>query len=287
MPSICTHLIIAEDALDALPVGRDRALLESQREAYFLGSLAPDLPYFGIFDGYRGLPLGSVLSPVSHTLEARLLAWLGWSMPEKEGWAGRLHGLGTVERLKAWRDWARPRHSAFYALVMGMLTHLAADEVLHPKVNADAGGTGSAEQMRRHREIEINLDLTLLRSRGVAVESLDYSSLLQLYLGPVDRRGEYLSPSMKHAWCQATRGGEAQELRRPELDAWSRGFAGAMRLLQHSLSPMQQEKRNFLAKGEERWRTFFARELYLSAHVPRAGRAAQAMLQMASTAAGV
>jgi hypothetical protein len=52
-----------------------------------------------------------------------------------------------------------------------------------------------------------------------------------------------------------------------------------MRQLHHPLSPMQQEKRRFLAKGEEQWRTFFAREHYLSAHVPRAIRAAQRQLQ--------
>jgi hypothetical protein len=161
-----------------------------------------------------------------------------------------------------------------------MLTHLAADEVLHPKVVADSGGTESAESLRRHRELEINLDLTLLRGRGVAVESMDYAGLLEIYLGPVDRRGEYLSPSMKHAWVQASQAcGDQPCLTRAELDAWSRGFAGAMRLLHHSLSPMQQEKRRFLGRGEERWRTFFAREHYLSAHVPRAIRAAQRQLQ--------
>jgi hypothetical protein len=286
MPSICTHLLIAEDALEALPPGPDRTLLESQRPAYFLGCLAPDLPYFDIFDRYRGLPLGAVLSPVTHTLEAKLLAWLGWSMPEHNGWAGRLHGLGTLKMLRAWAAWARPRHSALSAMLTGMLTHLAADEVLHPKIVADSGGTESAESLRKHRELEINLDLTLLRQRGVAIESMDYAGLLGIYLGPVDRRGEYLSPSLKHNWILASQACDAwPSLTRGEVDAWSRGFAGAMRLLHHSLSPMQQEKRRFLAKGEERWRTHFAREAYLSAHVPRAIRAAQRQLQGTGVAA--
>jgi hypothetical protein len=280
MPSICTHLLIAEDALEALPPGPDRSLLESQRELYFLGALAPDLPYFNIFAHYRGLPLGAVLSTVSHTLESKMLAWLGWAMPEQDGWAGRFHGLGTLKLLRSWLAWARPRHPGLSVLLLGMLTHLAADEVLHPKVNADSGGTEDAEAMRRHRELEINLDLTLLRSRGVAVESMDYSGLVELYLGSVDRRGEYMSPGLKHAWIQASlSGGQGEALSRAELDQWSRGFAGAMRLLGHALSPMQQQKRVFLNKGEEKWRTFFARERYLSAHVPRASRAAQALLR--------
>lgn len=280
MPSICTHLIIAEDALDALAVGPTRELLERHRQAYFLGALAPDLPYFDIFAGYRGIPLGAVLSPVSHTLEDRMKGWLGWAMPEHDGWALGFHAVGTHRLFEAWALKARGRHSALQALLLGALTHWAADEVLHPKINQDSSGAMDAESLRKHRELEINLDLTLLRQRGVAVESMDYAGLLELYLGRVDQRGEYLSPAMKHAWVAVTEGAEGQPaLKRHELDAWSRGFAGAMRLLHHPLSPMQQEKRRFLAKGEEKWRTFFARELYLSAHVPRAVAAARALLE--------
>lgn len=286
MPSICTHLLIAEDALDALAIGPTRELLERHRHAYFLGALAPDLPYFDIFASYRGIPLGAVLSPVSHTLEDRMKGWLGWAMPEHEGWALRFHGVGTLKLLGDWVDEAQRRHTALYAMVLGMLTHVAVDEVLHPKVNEDSSGDLDAVSLRRHRELEINLDLCLLRQRGVAVESMDYAGFLEIYLGRVDRRGEYLSPALKHAWVGANEAclGRAP-LNRHDLDAWSRGFAGAMRLLHHPLSPMQQEKRRFLQRGEERWRSFFARELYFSAHVPRASRAAQSILLNASARA--
>lgn len=285
MPSICTHLLIAEDALDALAIGPTRELLERNRNAYFLGALAPDLPYFDIFASYRGIPLGAVLSPVSHTLEDRMKGWLGWAMPEHEGWALRFHGVGTLKLFSAWTAQARERHTALYAMLLGMLTHVAADEVLHPKINQDSSGGHDAESLRKHRELEINLDLTLLRQRGVAVESMDYAGLLEIYLGRVDQRGEYLSPAMKHAWVGLSEGEGQPALKRYELDAWSRGFASAMRLLHHPLSPMQQEKRRFLAKGEERWRTHFAREAYLSAHVPRAVRTAGAWLQQSIRAA--
>jgi len=282
VPSIFTHLVIAQDALEAQPQGPGRALLEANSRAYYLGALSPDLPYFDIFHNYRGLPLGAVLGPVTHTVEARVLAWLGWSMPEQDGWALRLHSVGAPAVLSAWARHALRKPGALAALCSGMLTHCAADEVLHPKVNADSGDGSTAESLRRHRELEINLDYVLLRSRGVSVESLNLGGFLETSLGRVDQTGEYLSPSLKHAWVEASAacdGGHA--IRRGELDAWSRGFAGAMRLLEHALSPMQQQKRRFNAGGEERWRTFFARERYLSSHVPRAVRAAEVELAKA------
>jgi hypothetical protein len=279
MPSIFTHLVIAQDALEAQPTGPGRDLLEANSRAYFLGALGPDLPYFDIFHHYRGLPLGAVLGPVTHTLEARVLAWLGWSMPEQDGWALRLHSVGAPAILSAWAGHALRRPGPWAALALGMLTHCAADEVLHPKVNADSGGDATAESLRRHRELEINLDYVLLRSRGVAVETLNLGGLLEVCLGRVDQTNEYLSPSLKHAWVETSAACDgAMGMRRGELDAWSRGFAGAMRLLEHPLSPMQQQKRRFNAGAEERWRTFFARERYLSSHVPRAARAAEAEL---------
>jgi hypothetical protein len=282
VPSIFTHLVIAQDALEAQPPGPGRDLLEANSRAYFLGALCPDLPYFDIFHTYRGLPLGAVLGPVTHTVEARVLAWLGWSMPEQDGWALRLHSVGAPAILAAWARHALRRPGPFAALCAGMLTHCAADEVLHPKVNADSGGSVTAESLRRHRELEINLDYVLLRSRGVAVESLSLGGFLEASLGRVDQTGGYLAPSLKHAWIEASAACDGERaVRRGELDAWSRGFAGAMRLLEHPLSPMQQQKRRFSAGGEERWRTFFARERYLSSHVPRAARAAEAELAKA------
>lgn len=279
MPSLFTHLLIAEDALEALPVGRRRRHLEQHRQAYFLGALAPDLPYFDIFHSYRGLPFGPVLGPVTQSLESRVLNWLGWTLPEQSGFAQRMHGVNTHRTLQGWSLWAGARHPVLQALVAGMVTHVAADEVLHPKVNADSGDEHSLEGLRRHREIEVNLDMLLLRSRGVAVEQLQFSGLLESYLGRVDQRGEYLGPALKHQWVEASAVCDgALALGRGDLDAWSRGFARAMQLLDHRLSPMDQQRRQFLARGEEQWRTFFARERYFSSHVPRASRTAQQRL---------
>jgi hypothetical protein len=237
-----------------------------------------------MFQNYRGVPLGGVLGPVlgpvTHTLEARVLAWLGWSMPERDGWGLRLHSVAAPAVLGAWVRHALRRPGALAAFTAGMLTHCAADEVLHPKVNADSGDGATAESMRLHRELEINLDYVLLRSRAKSVESLNLGGLLESYLGRVEQTGEYHSPALKHAWVEASAACDAHApVRRGELDSWSRGFAGAMRLLEHPLSPVAQQKRRFVAGGEERWRTFFARERYLASHVPRAVHSAAAAIE--------
>jgi hypothetical protein len=271
MPSVFTHLLIAEDALESLPLGPTRELLESHRKAYFAGCLGPDLPYFDIFHRYRGLPLGAFLSPVTHTVEKQVLGWLGWSQPSRQGWAQRLHGLGALDQIRAWQAWAGGRHPALSAFLHGMAMHVCADEVLHPKVVADGGDCATLEGSRRHRDIEIALDLVLLRQRGVALESLRLCGLVETFLGTVDRRGEYLSPALKTAWFGASAAaGDAEPLRRGEIDAWSLGFAGAMRLLENRLSPLQQHLDAFRKGKEELWRTHLVRERYLSAHVPRA-----------------
>jgi len=280
MPSLFTHLILAEDLLESLPVGAGRHLLQAHREAYYLGALAPDLPYFDIFHRWKGLPLGHVIGPVTHAMETRVAAWLGWSLPAADGWAERLHSAGTLAVLRAWAAWARPHHGPLFAMVCGMLTHVAADEALHPKVNQDSGASPeSAEGLRRHRQLEINLDYVLLRSRGVGLEGLKLEGLLELYLGRVGQNNEFLDASLKAAWVEASQAcGDPAPLGRGGLDGWSRGFSGAMRMLSHRLSPMEQQRQQFLRKGEEQWRTFFAREKYLSSHVPRAGRLGEALL---------
>ncbi len=279
MPSLFTHWIVAQDALESLPAGPGREAIERHAAAYYLGALGPDLPYFDIFHAYRGLPLGPVVGPVTHTLEARVFAWLGWSLPRQDGWALRLHSPDARAQVETWLRAAVGRHPPLAGLLAGMLTHCCADEVLHPFVDLDAGAASTAATLRTHRELEINLDFVLLRARGVAVESLNLGGILEVYLGRVDSGGEYLGAALKRAWIEASEAAEpAAPLRRGEVDAWSRGFAGAMRLLEHPLSPVQRERRRFVAGGEERWRTFFARGRYLSSHVPRAVRAAQGAL---------
>lgn len=271
MPSIFTHLIVAQDALRSLPPGGLRGALEADSKAYYLGCLAPDLPYFSQFQAWRGLPLGSLLSPVTRHLEESLGAWLGWSLPQSEGWSLRLHDAGTLDLLRGWNAWSACRPGPLGAFSAGMLVHAKSDEALHPAVIELARDYGDLEGHRRHRELEISLDLVLLRSRGVALEGLELGGLLETFVGRVDQRGEHLGPALKRDWVAASQACEGEAaLRRGQLDGWSRGFSAAMRLLGHPFSPMRRQQRAFLGGAEQHWRTRLARERFLAAHLPRA-----------------
>jgi hypothetical protein len=132
---------------------------------------------------------------------------------------------------------------------------------------------GDLEGHRRHRELEISLDLVLLRSRGVALEGLELGGLLETFVGRVDQRGEHLSPALKRAWLDASLACEGQaSLKRGQVDGWSRGFSSAMRLLGHPFSPMRRQHKAFLGGAEQHWRTLLARERFLASHLPRAAR---------------
>jgi hypothetical protein len=139
---------------------------------------------------------------------------------------------------------------------------------------------GDLEGHRRHRELEISLDLVLLRSRGVALEGLELGGLLETFVGRVDQRGEHLSPALKRDWQAASLACEGLlALRRGQVDRWSRGFSSAMRLLSHPFSPMRRQHKAFLAGAEQHWRTLLARERFLANHLPRAARQAELTLR--------
>ena len=269
MPSLFTHLLIAEKARSQVKTPLLQGVIAEHLEAYYLGALAPDLPYFDVFHSYRGMPLGTFLSPLSHSVEERVMAWMGWSLPNHEGWAMRFHTMGSGKILRNWARHAQRQHPPLLALLAGMATHVAADVTLHPKINADSGDQNTAEGQRSHRTLEINLDYILLRAKGLAVEGLSPAGLMESYLGRPNRQGDFLSPLQKATWVETSRACDPDPILRPQLDRWSHGFAGAMKWLDHRFSPVEQQRRSFLAGGEEQWRTFFARERYLSSHVPR------------------
>jgi hypothetical protein len=166
------------------------------------------------------------------------------------------------------------------AFTAGLMVHACADEALHPAVIEVARDHGDLEGHRRHRELEISLDLVLLRSRGVALEGLELGGLLESFVGRVDQRGEHLSPTLKRDWVSASVACEgANGLRRGQVDGWSRGFSGAMRLLNHAFSPMRRQHQALLAGAEQHWRTLLARERFLASHLPRAARQGELALR--------
>ena len=157
MPASIAHMLIAEQARDRLLTDSDQEIVKFAKNVlgkhpqYMrLGSLGPDLPYFGL----RSLknphkPLGV------------------------DQWSYQLHSknpnvfpLQMIELV--WResnprkDWEEGDNCKF-AFLCGFLTHVAADQIIHPLVNFIAGRYSHSHEAREdHRICEMHQDLYVL-----------------------------------------------------------------------------------------------------------------------------
>lgn len=276
MPSIFSHFMIAEAALRRLPEPLADALRNHSR-AYYLGSVAPDFPYFQVMMGYRGLAMNSQAAALTHHLEETLLHWVG-GQPGGEGgaWAGRFHDRAARALLQAWMDQVpeeatgSQRGAGVAAFLLGMLSHVAADESMHPAVEADSGDQNSFEGRTRHRQIETELDFRLLCLRqhpGLVAYPAD---LAARWVGhPGDAAGFF--PGWLAQGLATCSGMPARDWER-----WVAGFRRALALLDHPMSPMMAAQREARDKGWQR-----EGDAYLEWHVPAAEKAAARALASA------
>jgi len=265
MPSIFSHFMIAEAALERLPAPLAGALRNHGRP-YYLGSVAPDFPYFQVLMGYRGLAMNSQASAITHHLEETLLHWVG-GLPKSGGgsWAGHLHGPSARGLLQGWMDQVPEeadgslRSAGVAAFLMGMLSHVAADESLHPAVEADSGDQMSFEGRSKHRQIETELDFRLLCQRQHPGLDAYPADLAARWVGhPGDAAGFF------PAWLAQ---GLAQSSGIPAQtwEAWAAGFRRGLSLLDHPMSPMVAAQRGAMQSGWQR-----EGDAYLEQHVPAA-----------------
>jgi|GEM_PF-6898316 hypothetical protein len=126
MPALLLHLTVADqigdDSGNPLLAGLLGASIRSQREAYLLGSILPDLPYHGAFWRQCGRHLMKMRyrdCPWGDLLHARGSADLALGM------LGYLHRSVLSES----------HRRSVIALLAGYLTHYAMDTVIHPEIN--------------------------------------------------------------------------------------------------------------------------------------------------------
>ena len=189
MPASIAHMLIAREARKRLLTDGNPKVAEFAADVlgkhphYMeLGSLGPDLPYFG----WRSLLDSNKPRGVDH-------------------WSYQLHSkcpnvfpLQMIELV--WResdptktDW-EDHDKCKLSFLCGYLTHMAADQVIHPLVNVIAGGPYDERQdvRTRHRDCEIHQDLYLLSRQNRK---------------PLTR-SQFTSESF-NSWCN------------PKLDGWS------------------------------------------------------------------
>jgi len=157
MPASIAHMLIAAQARNKLLTDNDQDVvkfatdvLDKHPEYMSLGSLGPDLPYF------RPSSLWDPNKPIG-----------------VDQWSYQLHSktpnifpLQMIELV--WResnprsDWVEGDNCKF-AFLCGFLTHVAADQIIHPLVNFIAGRYSHSRDARtEHRTCEIHQDLYVL-----------------------------------------------------------------------------------------------------------------------------
>lgn len=160
MPASIAHMLFSRKTREALGKEKDpelkkfSAFLEKHKYYMELGSLGPDLPYYGsLAKGALDLLLDRSDKPLG-----------------VDGWSYQLHSRNpNIFPLKmvevAWREagktWDEPDEKKF-AFICGFLTHMAADQIIHPVVNDIAGPyyKGGANR-EKHREVEVYQDVVL------------------------------------------------------------------------------------------------------------------------------
>ncbi|MCX5910360.1 MAG: zinc dependent phospholipase C family protein, partial [Deltaproteobacteria bacterium] len=166
MPANIAHLLICNKAVKVLQDGGGyetfiNILDADEHKPYFnLGSIGPDLSYYGSnWEGLKSLFFDQSDKPLG-----------------VDGWSYLLHSrqpnqfpLTLIEL--AWKDthWEQQEWEGVdfdkFAFACGYLSHMAADQIIHPRVNEIAGPYyRKGENRRIHRECEIYQDVGLFHT---------------------------------------------------------------------------------------------------------------------------
>lgn len=186
MPASIAHLLICNKAVKVLQDGGEyeefiNILDSDERKPYLnLGSIGPDLSYYGSqWEGMRNLLLEHSDKPLG-----------------VDGWSYLLHSRNpnqfplTLIEL-TWKDtrWETEEWEGNdldkFAFACGYLSHMAADQIIHPLVNHIAGPYYRRGENRRiHRECEIYQDVGLFYSLYPDEDFMEKSFHLWVDLNP-------------------------------------------------------------------------------------------------------
>ncbi len=158
MPASIAHMLIAQQTRDCLLKDNDKKLAEfatdvlAKHSHYMeLGSLGPDLPYFGLkslFNPHKPMKVDQW----SYQLHSRSPNVFPLQMIE-------LLWRENDPRVEEWKESDKCK----LAFICGYLTHVAADQVIHPLVNFIAGPYYHSHEARvEHRTCEVHQDVYLL-----------------------------------------------------------------------------------------------------------------------------
>jgi len=186
MPANIAHLLICNKAVKALEDGGDyeefiRILDSDECKPYLnLGSIGPDLSYYGSqWEGLKNLLFEQSDKPLGVD---------GWSylLHSKEPNQFPLTLIEVTWKDTRWEELEWKDEDPFkFAFACGFLSHMAADQIIHRKVNDIAGPYyRKGENRKIHRECEVYQDIALFHKLYPEEDFMDKSFHLWVDLAP-------------------------------------------------------------------------------------------------------
>ncbi len=257
MPSFAAHLIIAQEIIAALI---DPAIRES-KNYFLLGSLGPDLPYYrNVF----GTAIGTFFEEKYNPESPGFYSGYGDYFHSK---APNLFPMKMLEIIKKDKD---PRtEKSKLAFTFGYLTHVAADQHIHPLVESYAGSFYvSGYARKKHRTLEVYQDLFLYQNKfpNKSFFEEDFSSWIDV--GPPSKENElqridpefggekkYLIKEYTFDWFQSFIARALFEaysiiIEGEEVEKWLRGFTSILGYLK-GIGPYRKAFDDITAGAEE------------------------------------
>jgi hypothetical protein len=246
MPGSVAHMLIFEDALSRLEKEHECddlvSMLRENMNYGRLGSIGPDLPY------YDGILKTTIAFLVSRSF-----------LPVPiDKWSGQLHSrepnrfpLKMIEI--AWREtdldegeWDEIARKQ-WAFIIGFLTHLAADQIIHPYIDKIAGQYYRFKaSQRKHTDCEIYQDVILFNNkfkRSISGQKFDE------WVNPGTKSGKtepyfrvFIQKSFieAHAVCPSER----------EIENWVRGLLFVYTWVKWFGLPYKKADRDYRVNGE-------------------------------------
>lgn len=158
MPSGITHMLLSRKVLDYISDvkgGAILAILNREKGAFLLGSVAPDLPYLSLadFDLFENQAEIADDLHTKHTISVPL--------------QGLLQAKQQVEQKNI------KKAQALFAFYLGYCSHYTADGMIHPYVRDKVGDYLDAKN--EHRILEMKLDVFVANKfMGTEVNGIDF-----------------------------------------------------------------------------------------------------------------
>ncbi|MCK9377412.1 MAG: zinc dependent phospholipase C family protein [Syntrophobacterales bacterium] len=255
MPASIAHMLLSQLCRKSLSRERYQeftVILERHKTYMELGSVGPDLPYY---ENAAKATLNLLLDRSDKPMGV-------------DQWSYQLHSKNpNIFPLKmieiAWREsnlnieeWEEDDDQKF-AFICGFLTHIAADQIIHPWVNQIAGPYyKGGDHRERHRECEVYQDVVIYQEVNPGQDLMDVrpNTWCDLNLGFGSNTPVWFRYFLQKAFVEAHSVAPAES----SIEDWVDGFLLTLRGL-NNVGPYVKAARDFreLGQASDRYKQFY------------------------------